>query len=168
MLKLFSLAIFCLGVAGGCRTPQPAWKRYVREQVPILVQKDKPVQFQVHVRNGSNSLGIQCTPEIWRSLTNGGADKIIIQLVSSSKAGMEIYWVRPGWLLPRPESLGGGLIPAEFALFPNTQFLSGISGKHRGMATVQIMFPSGPDAPAPAEIIVQKDHEEFPFWWLGF
>jgi len=168
MLKLFILAGFCIGAVGGCGTPQPEWKRYVRQQVPITVQKDKPVQFQVDVRNGSNPLGLQCAPEVWQTLTNGGVDKITIRLVSSSVVGTEIYWVRPGWPLTRATSEGGGFIPAEFALFPNTQFLSGISGKHRGTATVQITFPGGPDEPAPAEIIVRKDHEEFPFWFFGF
>jgi hypothetical protein len=162
MLKLLILASLLIGVAGGCGTPQSRWKRFVKEQIPITVQKDKPVQFQIRVQNESNSLGLQCAPEIWQTLTNGGVDQITIQLMSSSKADTKIYFVRPGWLLSRPQSEGGGLIPAGFALFPNTQYLCGINAKHRGTATVQIAFPGGPDEPTPAAITVKK--RDFMIW----
>ncbi|HEX5222052.1 MAG TPA: hypothetical protein VFZ59_20990 [Verrucomicrobiae bacterium] len=156
MLKLFLLAHLCIGVAGGCSTPQPAWKRFVQEQIPITVQKGEPTLFQVHVRHGSNFLGIQCAPELWQTLTNGGTDKISIQLVTSSHIGTDIYGVRPGRLLPKPQSEGGGLAPAGFALFTNTQYLCAITGKHKGTATVEITFPGGPNEPSAAEIIVSK------------
>ena len=154
------LAGLCFGVAGGCGTTQPEWKHTVKEQIPITVQRNKPVQFRVHVRSKANPLGIRCAPETWQSLTNGGTDKIIIQLVSSSTADAKIYWVRPGWLLPKPQSEKGEFVPAEFALIPDTQFLCGIYGKQRGTATVQITFPGGPDEPTPAEIIVRKGPDE--------
>ena len=161
MLKLFILAGLLIGVAGGCGTPQPRWKRFVKEQIPITLQKDKPVEFQMRVQHESNSLGLQCAPEIWQTLTNGGGEQITIQLVSSSKMDTKIFFVRPGWLLssPQPE---GGLIPAEFALFPNTQYLCGIAGKHRGTATIKITFPGGPVEPSPAAIIVKKPDR---MWW---
>ena len=156
MLKLLILAGLCVSVGSGCGTPQPAWKRTVKEQIPITVQKEKPVHFQIRVENESNSLGLQCEPEIWQTLTNGGVDQITIQLVSSSKMDTKIYWVRPGWLLPKPQSQGGGLIPAEFGLIPNTQYLCAISGRRRGTATVRITFPSGPDQPTRAAIHCQE------------
>lgn len=156
MLKLFMLTSLCVSVGGGCGTPQPEWKRFVQEQIPITVQKDKPTLFQVRVRDGSNHLGIRCAPEIWLSLTNGGVDQITIQLVSSSKKGTKIYGARPGWPLPKLQSEGGSLAPAGFALVPNNHYLCGINGKHRGTATVQITFPGGPDEPTPAQIVVSK------------
>ena len=108
-------------------------------------------------RNGSNGLGIQCAPETWQTLTNGGTDKITIQLVSSSKPDTKIYWVRPGWLLPRQSEGGGYVRGGGFAnLIPDTWFLCGITGKHRGTGTVEITFPGGPDEPSAAEIIVMK------------
>ena len=155
------LAGILICIVAGCGAPQPAWKRFVQEQIPITVQKDKPARFQVRVGNRSNRLGIQCAPELWQALTNGGVDQITIQLVSSSRMDTKIYCVRPGWALPRPQSAGGGLAPAGFALFPqHTQFLCGIAGKHNGTATIQITFPGGPDEPSPAEIIVSKHPDD--------
>jgi hypothetical protein len=168
ILKLLILAGLFIGVASGCSTPQPQWKRIFKEQIPITVQKDKPVQFQIRVQNESNSLGLQCAPETWQTLTNGGVDQITIQLMSSSKADTKIYFVRPGWLLSRPQSEGGGLLSAGFALFPNTQFLCGITGKRKGTATVQITFPDGPDEPTPAAIIVKKSDRKTIWAMLGF
>jgi len=162
IVKLLTLASLSIGVIDGCAlfpgAYHPGWKRYVSQQIPITVQKNKPVVFEMRVRNDSNGVGIQCAPEVWRAITNGGADQITIKLVSSSKPGTEIYWVRPGWLTRRPNSEGGGLAPAGMAfLIPNAQFLCGIAANHRGTASVRIEFPDGPDEPAPAEIIVMKN-----------
>jgi len=95
MLKLLILAGLFIGVASGCGTPRPAWERRLLERIPITVQKDKPTLFQVRVRAKTNELRLQCAPELWQTLTNGGVDQITIQLVSSSKTGAKLTRCTP-------------------------------------------------------------------------
>jgi len=144
MLKLLILAGLFIGVASGCGTPRPAWERRLLERIPITVQKDKPTLFQVRVRAKTNELRLQCAPELWQTLTNGGVDQTTIQLVSSSKTGAKLYAMHPGSPLGR------------FTNSPDIQFLCQILGERKGTATVQITFPDGPDGPSPAAIIVTK------------
>ena len=144
MLKLLILAGLFIGVASGCGTPRLAWERRLLERIPITVQKDKPTLFQVRVRAKTNELRLQCAPELWQTLTNGGVDQITIQLVSSSKTGAKLYAMHPGSPLGR------------FTNSPDIQFLCQILGERKGTATVQITFPDGPDGPSPAAIIVTK------------
>jgi hypothetical protein len=136
-----------MGVASGCGTPPPRSKVLLEERIPIAVQKDKPTLFEVRMRGKSRRLGIQCAPELWQTLTNGGVDQIMIQLVSSPKMDTKLHWVRPGW--------------RGMTEFTNTLFLCNIYGKRRGTATVQITFPDGPDEPSPAAIIVSKRSDQF-------
>ena len=165
-------AVTCLWIfwGAGCalihrESANPSWMGYIHETIPITVQRGKPVIFQTRVRRDSNAVAIRCSPSVWRELTNRGLSQggtedlksgewyhtIGVQLIAQTKEDAELLWIRPGWLLDHPARPAG-----MAALVPDAQFLFVITGSRRGKATVEIVFPNGPEEPTPAELVVLK------------
>ncbi len=126
--------------------PQPPDVQYVRQRIPIEIQRGKPVIIEIHSLsgNGVNDVGIRCTPEIWNALTNG-TNTISVRLKSSNKPHTKIGGVDPG-------SSG----TAFFGYIPNVHYLFYIVGEYRAKASVEITFQNVPAGVTWAEIIVGK------------
>ena len=65
--------------------------QFVRERIPVEIQIGKPVIIKIRSLsgNGSNEVGIPCSPETLQALT-GGKKSIDVRLLSSSKKGTRI------------------------------------------------------------------------------
>ena len=121
-------------------------QQYVRQKIPVEIQRGKPLTFEIHSLsgNGVNDVGIQCSSEVWSALTNG-TKAIEVQLKSSNKSSTRI----------------GGIDPASsgtafLGYIPNVHYLFYISGEYRAKAAVQITFPNASEGTTSAEIIVCK------------
>jgi hypothetical protein len=126
--------------------PQPPDVQYVRQRIPVQVQKGKTLTIDIHSLsgNGVNDIGIRCSTELWNVLTNG-TSRIMVRLKTSDKPDTEIAGVDP--------SSGG---TAFFGYITNLHYLFYIQGRYRSKATVEVVFPSGPEKSVGAEIIVGK------------
>lgn len=156
--------VACVCLCAGCMhqdwTTHP-WKYLVWQRIPVMVQQGNPVDVEIRVRADANTLSIRCSPEVWHALVNS-TNTTTIQIEDSTSKGATVDWVKPGWLMRRPASEGGGLRPAGVTyLIPDAQYLCQIYAKHRGKANVRIVFPNGPKEPSPAEIIVEKNPPEW-------
>jgi hypothetical protein len=132
-------------------TAQPPEVQFVRQKIPVEIQRGKPVIVEIRSLsgNGSNDVGIRCSPDVWSALTNG-SEQIIIQLRSSNKKGTEIGGISPG-------RGGEGKAGVGFlGYIPNVHYLFHIYGKHGAKASVEIIFPNAPEGTTRAEIIVGK------------
>lgn len=123
--------------------PQPPDVQFVRQKIPIQIQKGKPVTVAIHSLsgNGDNHIGLRCSPDVWNALVKG-ADSISVRLKSSDKAKTSIGGISPG---------SGRLWPLE-----SFHYLFFIGGEHRAKALVEITFSNAPPGTTKAEIIVCK------------
>jgi hypothetical protein len=133
----------CVFTLSGTQAPDV---QFVRQRIPVEVQRGKPITIEIHSLsgNGVNDVGIRCAPEVWNALTNG-IGSIGVHLKSSNKPGTKIGGVDPG---------SGGT--AFLGYVPNAHYLFYISGKYRAKASVEITFPNAPAEAARAEIIICK------------
>jgi len=135
--------IFCAFSSCGPMTPE---QHYVRQKIPVEIQKGKPLTIEIHSLsgNGVNDVGIRCSAELWNELTKG-TKSIEVQLKPSNKSSTKIGGVDP--------SSGG---TAFLGYIPNVHYLFYISGEYRSKASVEITFPNAPERATNAEIIVCK------------
>jgi hypothetical protein len=125
--------------------PEPPEVQFVRDKIPIEIQRGKPLPIKIPSLsgNGANDVGIRCSPEVWNVLTNG-ARVMEVRLLSSSDPNTAIGGIDPG--------TGGTFL----GYIPNVHFLFHISGERHGKALVEINFPTAPLEKTRAEIIVGK------------
>jgi hypothetical protein len=75
--KAVVVAIPCFFVAclyGGRSDFEPLNQDlFIRQKIPIEIQKGKPVIVQIRTRSpgGEPAIGMRCSPDLWHSLTNG-------------------------------------------------------------------------------------------------
>jgi len=118
----------------------------VRQKIPVQIEANKPVTVEISSLsgNGVNEVGIQCSPEIWNSLTNE-TKNISVRLVSSSKPGTQI---------------GGVALGSGFGFFlgyvTNAHYLFYIGGKYHAKASVEIVFSNAPPGVTRADILIGK------------
>src|SRR5205085_11573322 len=110
------------------------------------IQKGKPVEIHLSL-TGANNVGIECSPDVWRELTNG-ADIIRARLLSSNKKDTQI----------------GGISPnSDYHLWgiESWHYLFYVAGEYHAKAAVEITFPNAPPAAIHADIIVGKTPADF-------
>lgn len=125
---------------------QPPGEQFVRQKIPIEIQRGKTVTIEIHSLsgNGWNDVGIRCSPEVWNVLTNS-TKTISVRLKSSNKPDTKVGGIDP--------SSGG---TAFLGYIPNVHYLFYIGGRYRAKASVEITFPNAPAEATSAEIIVCK------------
>ena len=121
-------------------------ERFVREKIPIEIQKGKVVAFDIQTLSGAgvNDVGVRCSPDVWKVLTND-IRHITVRLKSSDKKSTVIGGINPE---------GGGT--AFLGYLPDVHYLFYISGERQAKAAVEIDFPNAPTKIVRAEIIVCK------------
>jgi len=117
---------------------------YVHQRIPIEIQQSSQV-VTIEIRSlygGVQDVGIQCSPEVWNTLTNNAKNNIAVQLKSSDQKDTQIY----------TNSLG---LKGTFCdRVTNVHYLFGIAGEHNAKASVEITFPNAPREGVSADIIV--------------
>lgn len=126
-----------------CASQPPGESFFVRQKIPIDIQRGKPVTIEIRTSSpsGESEVGLRCSPEVWNALTNGTHD-ITVQLISSNKNGIRIASIPPGHDAQCPIKSFHDLFYAYgmYQFFPR--------------ATVQITFPSAPSGVTHAEMFV--------------
>jgi hypothetical protein len=145
LARQLTAAVVLMGILSSCG-PKQKGNQYVRQRIPIQIQRGKPVTVEILSLsgNGVNDVGIQCSPQVWNVLTNG-TKAIEVRLKSSDKLNTQISGVDP-------TSSG----TAFLGYISNVHYLFYISGEHRAKASVEITFPNAPEGPTHAEIIICK------------
>jgi hypothetical protein len=120
--------------------------QFVRQKMPIDIQSGKPFTIEISSLsgNGVNDIGIQCTPEVWNTLTNSGKN-VEVRLKSSNKPKTQIGGI---------DTASSGT--AFLGYITNVHYLFYISGEYHAKASVEITFPNAPPGTTHAEIIVCK------------
>ena len=121
-------------------------QQFVRQKIPVEIQKGKPFTIEIHSLsgNGVNDVGIRCSSDVWNTLTNG-TKAVEVRLKSSNDPSTQIGGVDPA-------SSG----TAFLGYIPNVHYLFYISGQYRAKASVEITFLNAPEGTTTAEIIVCK------------
>jgi hypothetical protein len=141
-------ALVAMSVLSSCGR-QPPGERFVREVIPVVIEKDQPVVVEIRSLSvGLNNVGIRCPIEVWTTLTNS-AKGITVHLKSSSVPDTQIGGI---------DTASGGT--SFIGYIPNAHYLFYISGEPGANATVEITFPNAPRSATGAEIIVCKTPAE--------
>lgn len=135
-------------ILSSCGNQQPG-DRFVRQQIPVEIQKNQPVDVEIHSLSGDpNDVGIQCPIAVWTALTNN-ANTGAVRLKASNKPGAQIGAV--------DVSSGG---TSFIGYIPNTHYLFYIRGERGADATVEITFSNAPAGLTAANIVVCKSPAE--------
>ncbi len=143
------IAVFVMAtILSSCGRQQPG-ERFVRQRIPVEIQKNQPLDVEIHSLSGDpNDIGIQCPIEVWNALTNN-ANTGSVRLKSSSKPGTQIFGI---------DTSSGGT--SFIGYIPNTHYLFYIFGEPGANATVEITFSNAPAGTTSADIIVCKTPAE--------
>jgi hypothetical protein len=138
--KNFAIIVLVCAFSACRMTPE---EQFVRQSIPVQIQNGRTLTFEIKSLsgNGSNDVGIRCSPEVWKMLTNS-TKEISVRLKASSKPDTRFDWVKP--------DQGG----AFFGHLTNVHYIFMIGGRHRCKATMEITFPNGPEKATRAEIII--------------
>jgi hypothetical protein len=119
----------------------------VHQSTTITIPDNKIVVVDIHDLKGfhEHSVGLECSPSVWNSLTNG-LQPIAVSLKSVGTNSSELLTVNPG---------RSGTVCDQV---PDTHYLFGLS--IQGNAKIQMIFPNPPADNTPIKLVVFKATDE--------
>jgi hypothetical protein len=120
--------------------------RFALKRIPIEIEAGKPIDVQLRL-TGDNEVALECSPELWHSLTSGDRS-VTARLVSSSRSNSKVGEFHPG-----KEYIVWGI--------PDWHYLFRVAGEYHARVKVEITFPNAPAGITKAYIILGKIPSDF-------
>src|SRR5215468_11637313 len=91
--KIFAILVLICAFPACRKTPE---EQFVRQSIPVQIQNGRTLTFEIKSLsgNGANDVGIRCSPELWKMLTNS-TKEISVRLQASSEPDTRFDWVKP-------------------------------------------------------------------------